>query len=314
MKTPDRSASPRPATAPETSEHSPTAPGSRRQFLAAGTVGLVGLSVFGATRLRKRGETDQGEMPTPAQEMAGVQLPPGNDLAAHSTAENRFWNRVLMDHARFFTMLMPGSELSGPRDEAMDFAKSFRSQLEKALKADLRKDTYAEFNRTSLDMARRFAEWKLRMRDDQASGKIWTLVWPSFFQAASMEAGRFAKRLDQLNRGASEFERSEVIPFWMSDNADHSAMIAHFLDPQEHRLIHHAMESSKKYTRMRAAPPARQGPSDPALETAQEIVTFETEIHQGILDGTVHSILQPLMTDHMRREGMRFVEELKRAQ
>jgi len=308
MKTADSPA------APSSPSESPTTPGSRRQFLAAGTAGLLGLSVFGATRLRKRGEADQGEMPTPAQEMAGIQLPAGSDVAAHSTAENRFWNRILMDHARFFTMLMPGSELSGPRDEAMDFAKSFRSQLEKALKTDLKKDTYEEFNRTSLDHAKRFEEWRLRMRDEQASGKIWTLVWPSFFQAASMEAGRFAKRLEQLNRGASEFERSEVIPFWMSDNSDHSAMIAHFLDPQEHRLIQHAMVSSKKYSRMRAAPPARHGTADPALETAQEIVTFETEIHQGILEGTVHSILQPLMTDHMRREGMRFVEELKRAQ
>src|SRR5687768_17498106 len=61
-----------------------------------------------------------------------VYVPQGNDPVSFSVAHNLFWNDILMEHATFFVMLMPGPELAKPRGRAEQFKGSFARQFEKA--------------------------------------------------------------------------------------------------------------------------------------------------------------------------------------
>src|SRR3954471_19648227 len=52
---------------------------------------------------------------------------------------------------------------------------------------------------------------------------------------------------------------------------------------------------------------------DPVMAAAREIVDFKTVAEQGICSGQVRSIIDPELGAHMRREAIRFTDELRRA-
>lgn len=283
---------------------------SRRDVLAAG----LGAAVVGPRLLAAQ------EFPEPKSLSERTdkpwELPDSKDPALLSTAENKFWLEVLRDHADFFTMLMPGDALAGPRGDAQTFRRTFDKRLKSLGQDTLKKDGYAAFNRESTDDAKRFIDWKLKMRDRQASGVMHSLVWPSFFQAASHEAESFVKRLTRLNKGEPPILRKEIADLWLGDAGDHASMLAHFLDPGEARFIHEAMEAARKFQSVRGAEmksPSEPGQDDPVLKAALERHQMESSIQKAVAEGRVHSIIHPLMTDHMVREGLRFLEDLKYA-
>src|SRR5687768_11860317 len=101
------------------------------------------------------------------------------DPVALSRADNLFWNDIMMEHAIFFQMLMPGPELDAPRRQAEEFTRMFAQQFERS--RVITAENYVEFNRRTIDLAKRFSDYKQTMREQQASGKVRTLVWPLFF-------------------------------------------------------------------------------------------------------------------------------------
>jgi hypothetical protein len=231
-----------------------------------------------------------------------------NDPLGHSIADNLFWNDIMMEHAMFFTQLMPGPELDGPRRQAEEFQRLFARHLEAA--RGIKPDNMVAFNRTSIDLAKRFSDYKKTMREQQASGKIRSLVWPLFFTHTAREADRFAARLDLYNRRQIEFDRREVVQFWGTTMGEHSAFIAHLLDPDEKLLIEQANRLEKTFR--------QTGPRDVAgddiMKAANEVLDFKTVGEKGIYEGKIKSIISPPLASHVRREAVRFIDELKRTQ
>jgi hypothetical protein len=284
---------------------------SRRNVLAAG----LGAAVSGPSLLHGTQEFPEPKSAMDRADRPWV-LPDSKDPAVLSTAENRFWLEILRDHADFFTMLLPGDALAAHRKEALAFRRTFDARLKQVGSDALLKDTYAGFNKESIEQGRRFIDWKLRMRDHQASGRIHSLVWPSFFQAASHEAHSFVTRLTRLNRNDPPILRNEVADLWLGDAGDHASMLAHFMDPGEARLIHDAMEAAKRFKSLQAASqvsPSGAAPSDPVQKAAEERHEMEAAIQKAVAEKRIHSIIHPLMADHMVREGLRFLEDLKYA-
>ena len=197
---------------------------TRRKVLTAGGVALVGATVLGpllgnalaqaagGQDMRRRGVTSKegGTKPTFLPEAGS------NDPVAHSIAENLFWNEQLMEHAQFFVMLMPGPELAGPRGQAERFQQTFAGQLGRARAAGIDRENYAAFNRSTVELVKPYADFKHRMRDEQAAGRLQSLVWPSFFEHTAREAERFARRLDQFSRGDTSTDVKEAAEFWAS--------------------------------------------------------------------------------------------------
>jgi hypothetical protein len=245
-------------------------------------------------------ETEPREKPT--------YVPQAQNPVAYSLADNLFWNDIMMEHAMFFQQLMPGRELDGPRNQAAEFERLFAQQLEQS--RGINEGNHVAFNQRSIDLARRFSDYKKNLREQQASGKIRSLVWPLFFEHTAREADRFAARLALYNRRQIELERREVVDFWSKTMGEHSAFIAHLLDPDERLLIDQASKMEKAFLREGF----RNVRGDATMKAAQEILDFKTVGEKGIYAGKIKSIIPPRLASHVRREAVRFVDELKRTQ
>ena len=290
---------------------------TRRDILFAGGATIVGTSLLGALSdvvrgqdMRRPGVTTRngGAKPIFVPE-AGT-----TDPVAHSLADNLFWTDILMEHAKFFIMLMPGPELSAQRARAEQFQANFANQFARAQSASLDRSSYAAFNRSTIELVRPFVAFKHEMRDAQASGRLQSLVWPTFFEHTAQEAERFTRRLERLSRGESALERSEVVDFWTRIMAEHADFIAHLLDPTERQLIDRAMRTSTAFRALHGQrSPARRAQGDPVARAADEIIDFKTAAGRGIQTGQIKSIIHPTLADHVRREAVKFADELRRA-
>jgi hypothetical protein len=300
----------------------------RRHVLKAGGVTLLGVGFLGACEtstginplIPPAAKAIQDEGQTKPTAVAGASQVPAavsdekptyvaqtRDPLAYSVADNLFWNDIMMEHAMFFVMLMPGRELEGPRRQAEDFQRQFARQFE--LSRSIDPGNYVAFNQTSIDLTRRFSDYKKTMRAQQDGGEMHSLVWPSFFEHTADEADRFAKRLALYSRRQIEFERGEVVDFWSQAMSEHAAFIAHLLDPKERLLIDQARKLQEAFanpSRLRASS------GDPVLAAAEEILDFKTVAEKGIRSGAIDSIIHPTLAAHVRREAMRFIDELKR--
>jgi hypothetical protein len=159
------------------------------------------------------------------------------DPLSFSLADTLFWTDILMEHAQFFAMLMPGNEIAQQRTEAERFKAIFAEHFDRARTASIDKSNYVQLNRQTVDLVKPFVDWKKRMSEAQAKGKMRSLVWPEFFDHTALEAERFTKRLEQFSRGNAEFDRGEVVDFWSKIMEDHAEFIGHLLDHQEKALI-----------------------------------------------------------------------------
>ena len=283
---------------------------SRREILTAGGATLIGAALLGspfsfAVRGQNGAKMQNGVMKP-------VVLPKSNskDAVDFSVAENAFWNEQLMEHAKFFVMLMPGAELANERSEAERFQQTFASQLEKSKTAKLDKSNYAAFNRSTIEMVKPYAEWKRKMGERQASGKLKSLTWSTFFDHTALEAERFARRLEQFSRGDTSTDMKEAARFWTQIMGEHADFIAHLLDPAERDLIMKAMQTGDAFHKMHDNLPSSKNALEKAVD---EIIDFKTAAEKGIQTGKIKSIIHPTLADHVRREALKAADDLRRA-
>jgi hypothetical protein len=288
-------------------EHDASSPilPSRRQVLAGGGLALAGLALSRWAPAAEAAEV------APARGQKPVVLPPAGskDPPAHALAEMRFWTDILSEHGMFFAMLLPGRELAAERSQAERFQSDFADLHARASAADA--GAVTALSRTVQDAVGPFVDWKLRMQEAQASGRIHGLVWPMFFEHAAHEAQRFSRRLSQLQSGSAELDRAEVLEFWGMVMGEHALFIAHLLDPDEVDLVNRAYDAREAFQGLRSEA-AGAGRAEHALGLAEEIVDFKSAAQRGIAEGTIKSIIQPALADHVRREALKFVDELRR--
>ena len=241
-------------------------------------------------------------------------LAPDNatDAAVHSRVENLFWCDVMMEHAGFFAMLMPGSELANQRNQSETFQRSFQTQYGRAKTAAIDGTNYSAFNRSTIELIKPFIEYKQRMLDAQQSGKLRTLVFPLFFDHTAREAQRAAARLEKLAGGDTTLEFAEVIDFWTATMSEHTEFMAHFLDPQEQDAISQALDSSAVFKGFRHGNHGGKLPGGQILLATEALIDFQAALEDGIETGKIKSILHPALAGHMQRETLKFVDELKR--
>lgn len=230
------------------------------------------------------------------------------DPVAYSIADNLFWNDIMMEHAMFIAMLMPGREVDGLRRQAEEFQRLFAQQLKMA--SGIQPDNYVAFNRRSIDLAKRISDFKKTTRQQQLDAKVRTLVWPLFFEHTAREADRFIACLEQYNRRQIEYDRSEVVEFWSTTMGEHSGFIAHMLDPEERLLITQANRLEEAFLRGGL----RNAGGDAVMKAAREVLDFKTVGEKGIRSGKIRSIIHPELASHVRREAVRFIDELNRAE
>jgi Domain of unknown function (DUF2935) len=254
------------------------------------------------------------------------------DPASHAWADARFAADILAEHALFFALLMPEELAASERAEALQFQQSFSALYDRIVAAEKpERSGVRAFLDPITEAVKPFIEYKARLGEAQASGKLHSLVWPLFFDHTRHEAERWERRFNDLARGDVEFERREVVPFWTNIMDEHARFVAHLLDPDEFELIEKAFSASNVFRQLRddslggtvaalAAEPGTvidsltQHPEvDAVMSAVQTILDFKTQAVRDIEAGRIRSIIEPRLADHVRREALKFLNELKRA-
>ena len=290
---------------------------TRRDMLKA-TAASVPLAAFGTLGV----STDAAA----AQEAAALQacrefmLGPGGrkpvvlpaagstDPAAHSRSDVLFWSEQMMEHAVFLAMLLPGDEAADLRQQALQFRTTFEQHLNRVQRASIDRDNYRDVNRTSGELVKPLVEFKLRLEEALRTGQIRGLVYPTFAAHIAAEGEHFLGRLEQLSRGQPDFDLAELVPFWARIMGEHALFTAHLLDPREAGLIAQAQSMAASFQVLGSSGDAA------ALAAAGELIlTFKETAEAGIEAGQIQSIIHPALADHVRREAIKFRDEIARA-
>jgi hypothetical protein len=248
----------------------------------------------------------------------------------HAWADALFATDIMAEHGTFFALLMPPELAPKERAEALAFAERFK-ELHHAIDAGgpPQASELKRFANDVVEEIKPFVDYKARLGQAQTSGSLRSLVWPCFFDHTRREAERWQRRLTQLSTGSSEFERDEVVPFWTEIMDEHCRFVAHLLDPDEFELIDTAMKTSEVFAQLNghvggslkavAKEPMTvvksliQNPEmDEVLSAAETILDFKTMACRGIEAARIKSIIDPRLSDHVRREALKFVDELRR--
>ena len=219
---------------------------------------------------------------------------------------------MLMEHGKFFVMLMPGAELAAQRGRAEQFQDVLRQPIRKAQSASLDSSNYAAFNRSTVELVKPFIDFKHGMKEAQEAGKLKSLVWPLFFEHTAREGERFTRRLEQIlaRRGRAGSGRGRRLldgGSWASTPTSSRTCSTR----RRIALVQKAMQTS---TAFREPARRRSLTSKDAVEkAANDIIDFKTAAEKGIQTGKIKSIIHPALADHVRREAVKFADELKRA-
>ena len=262
-----------------------------------------------------------------------VIVPTDDDLdpGRHAWADARFATDIMAEHALFFALLMPEELAPEERKQALAFSQVF-SQLHQQVDqaGPPEKSELDRFCRNIVEEMKPFIEYKATLGDAQRNGTLRSLVWPLFFDHTRHEAERWSARLQQVGGGQSEYDRAEVVPFWANIMEEHARFVAHLLDPDEVELIETALKTSEVFAALTpgasgsvkafakhpgvVAKALIQNPElDEVLSAAETILDFKTKAARDIEAARIKSIIDPRLSDHVRREALKFVDELKRA-
>jgi hypothetical protein len=252
------------------------------------------------------------------------------DPSTHAWADARFATDIMAEHALFFALLMPPEVAGAERAEALQFADTFTRMYRRiAASGPPQRRDLQRFANEVIEQIKPLIDYKARMGEAQQSGKLRSLVWPLFFDHTRHEAERWCRRLEVLARGESELDRAEVTHFWTNIMDEHARFVAHLLDPDEYELIETAMKTSRVFADLHDHGPATAALHEPAtvvgslfqnpetsavLSAAETILDFKTKAVRDIEAARIKSIIDPRLADHVRREALKFVDELKRAE
>jgi hypothetical protein len=277
-----------------------------------------------------RSGTDRIEKPFEKPVVVPVADDP--DPARHAWADARFATDIMAEHGVFFALLMPPEVAQQERTEALRFAQSFE-ELHKRVDAAGPPDRgdLKRFTSEIVEAIKPFIQYKATLGDAQRNGTLRSLVWPLFFDHTRHEAERWTRRLDQLGRGQSEFDKREVSAFWDNIMDEHARFVAHLLDPDEFELMDEATKASNVFRKLGSGGPGgavaalaaepgtvakalTQFPETSAvLSAADTILEFKTKAARDIEAARIKSVIDPRLADHVRREAVKFVDELRRA-
>ena len=158
-------------------------------------------------------------------------------------------------------------------------------------------------------MLKPYADWQRRLSEEQASGKLMSLVWSTFFDHTALETEHLCPRLEQFSRGDTSTGLEETASFWTQIMGEHSDL-SHIFWTRGARSDHEG-DACERHV----SPDARRSAAskNPLESVVDDIIDFKTAAEKGIVMGTIKSIIHPTLADHVRREAIKAADDLKRA-
>jgi hypothetical protein len=245
-------------------------------------------------------------------------------------ADARFAVDIMSEHSLFFSMLMPEEVAPDEKRQAQDFQERYARLFQKIdQKGPPTAGELRGFVRNLKSEIQPLIDFKEENHKAQVKGALQSLVWPLFFDHTRREAVRWVDRIEAISEGNTELDRKEVVGFWGNIMEEHARFVAHLLDPDEYALIERSFKTSDVFQAlakgksgpvralvrqpMTVADSLMKNPELDAVESAAEtILDFKTDAVRKIEAGKIKSIISPILADHVRRESVKFLDELKR--
>ena len=254
------------------------------------------------------------------------------DVCLHAWADARFCCENMAEHAQFFALQMPQELAPKEKAQAEQFEMKFKSLCAKIdAEGPPQSKDLKSFCETLLKEIKPFIAFKKACHEAQANGKLYCLVWPLAFEHTQREAERWCLRLQGLSLGDCEYSRAEVCTFWTSCVDEDCRFIAHMLDQDEYAMIDACMKTSSVFRHLNRGGTGgvvgamfgepgsvvvslvKNQKTYEILTCAEAVLDLKTKLCRDIEAGRVKSMMLPQMADHLRRESIKFVDELKRA-
>ena len=254
------------------------------------------------------------------------------DVCLHAWADARFCAENMAEHAQFFALQMPQELAPREKAQAEQFEVTFKALFARIVaEGPPQPDDVKAFCEAVIKEVKPFIAFKDACREAQASGKLYCLIYPLVFEHTQREAKRWCLRLQGLGLGIAEFDRAEVSTFWTGCMDEDCRFIAHLLDPEEYGLIDACMKTSSVFRHLNRGGTGgvvaslvgepgsvvtslvKNQKTYEILNCAEAVLDLKTKLCRDIEAGRVKSMMIPAMADHLRRESIKFVDELKRA-
>jgi hypothetical protein len=236
----------------------------------------------------------------------------------------------MREHALFFTVLMPPELAAEERAQAQQFQKQYtKLHVRVDSKGPPTAGEVKSYLRNLRTEIQPLIDYKEEQHKAQVDGSLQSLVWPLFFDHTRREAVRWLDRMQDIADGNVELDRKEVVKFWCDIMDEHARFVAHLLDPDEYALIKKCYDAADIF---QALSHGKSGPvralakqpvataksliSNPELDAvesaAETILDFKTDAVRKLETAKIKSIISPILADHVRREAVKFLDELHR--
>jgi hypothetical protein len=240
-----------------------------------------------------------------------------------SLAENRFWLRIMKEHAYFL------GDGFNRRDkqliaEADRFFHYFDQQLSRANSMPENAASVRKLNEESIELASAFRNFKRNVLILIINCKISGFNLPLLVDHIAREAEYFVRTLSKFNKGILDPIQDAIIQenvFWLRIMLEHSRFISHLLDPSERNLVHKASEfgdsfevllnqardvESMLYHKTPTYPVIGKLNKDSENATI-ELRDFKKAGLEMIKACQIKSVIDPLLADHVVREAEHFL-------
>ncbi|MFC0216549.1 DUF2935 domain-containing protein [Paenibacillus chartarius] len=259
------------------------------------------------------------------QRLSGGRRLTDQEFVENSLEENRFWMRVMMEHAFFLKITLP-NEAKALLEQAEEFEEAFAEQLHRALRGTPSNPADVErLNLDSVDLLKRAMDYKQKVFERNVNGEFRGTNWTKTAEHIRREPLYVIKTLLRLNSRVERPLIEELVEdneFFLKIMAEHGVFALHFLDPDEDDILDLArlMGNKFKVLTMQSRNLEIEPPTKTALLSQLTIFRgstllfhgFMEEIHRLTQEKEIRGIADLNIIGHITREAGKYLSVLDR--
>lgn len=265
----------------------------------------------------------QAMLTPPEQFAAPPELLPEQMFIERSLVENKFWLRIMKEHAMFLGegMSRGDKDLIAQTDR---FFHYFEQQEKRAHQIPQTEEAVRKLNEDSIQLVYGFRNFKRNLLILIVNCKISGFNFPLLVEHIAREAEYFMNSLQKFNQGILEPIQDAIIHenvFWLRIMMEHSRFISALLDQSERNLVNTARKFGDDFevllnqARDVESMLYRKQPTYPIIgkmnqdseNAAEEIRDFKKSGLQMIQACQIRNVINPLLADHVVREAEHFL-------
>lgn len=240
-----------------------------------------------------------------------------------SLTENRFWLRIMKEHAMFLGegMSRNDKDLIQQTDR---FFQYFQQQEQRAQQTAQTVEAVRKLNEDSIQLVYGFRNFKRNLLIMIINCKISGFNFPLLVDHIAREAEYFMNSLQKFNQGILEPIQDAIIHenvFWLRIMMEHSRFISALLDQSERNLINTARNFADDFEHLLnqardvESMLYRKKPTYPIIgkmnkdseSATEELRDFKKAGLKLIKTCQIRNVINPLLADHVVREAEHFL-------